>query len=150
MPKILYRVTLTQEERTELESIVKRGEHGSQKILNALILLGLDEGEFQKSKKSTSQLVDALPISARKVDRVKRRFVEHGLDVALNKRKADRQRFKKIDGDIEAHLVAISCSQPPEGQARWSLRMLADKLVELEYVDSISYETVRKTLKKMN
>lgn len=115
-----------------------------------MILLGVDEGEFQKSKKTTSQLVDVLSVSARKVDRVKRRFVEHGLEAALNKRKADRQRFKKIDGDIEAHLVAISCSQPPQGQVRWSLRMLADKLVELEYVDSISHETIRKTLKKTN
>lgn len=150
MPKILYRVTLTQEERTEFESIARRGEHGSQKVLNALILLGVDEGEFQKSKKTTSQLVDVLSISARKVDRVKRRFVEPGLDAALNKRKADRQRFKKIDGDIEAHLVAISCSQPPQGHVRWSLRMLADKLVELEYVDSISHETIRQTLKKTN
>lgn len=145
MPKILYKMILTQEERTELESIAKRGEHGSQKVLNALILLGVDEGEFQKSKKTTSQLVEILSVSARKVDRVKRRFVEHGLDAALNKRKADRQRFRIIKGDIEAHLVAISCSHPPQGQERWSLRMLADKLVELEYVDSISYETIRKT-----
>lgn len=94
------------------------------------------------------QLAETLNVSTRKVDRVKRRFVEHGLNVALNKRKADRQRFRKIDGDTEAHLVALSCSKPPEGHVRWTLRMLADKLVELEYVDSISYETVRRALKK--
>lgn len=150
MPKILYRVTLTQEERTALEGIATSGNHGSQKVLNALILLGVDEGEFQKAKKTAGQLADILPISMKKVERVKKRFVEDGLDAALNKRKADRQRFRKIDGDTEAHLVALSCSQPPEGHARWSLRLLADKLVELDYVDSISHETVRRTLKKMN
>ncbi len=84
------------------------------------------------------------------MERVKKRFVECGLDVALNKRKADRQRFKKIDGDIEAHLVALSCSKPPDGYIRWILRLLADKLVELEYIESISYETVRRALKKTN
>lgn len=84
----------------------------------------------------------------RKVDRVKRRFVENGLEVALDKRKADRQHLKKADGEFEAHLLALSCGKPPQGRARWSLRLLADKMVELEYVDSISYETVRRVLKK--
>ena len=150
MPKIFYRVKLSQEERAELEEISKHGNHGSQKVLNALILLGVDEGEFQTSKKTMSQLADVLPISTKKVERVKKRFVEHGLEVALNKRKADRQRFRKLDGDAEAHLIAISCSEPPAGHERWSLILLADKMVELEYVDSISYETVRRVLKKMS
>jgi tryptophan 2,3-dioxygenase len=86
----------------------------------------------------------------KKVDRVKRRFVEHGFEVALEKRKADRQHMKKADGDFEAHLLALSCSQPPYGHARWSLRMLAGKMVELEYVESLSHETVRRVLKKTN
>ena len=151
MPNILYKVSLTQEERTELEEITTRGNHNSQKVLNALILLGVDEGEFNKEKKKTAaRLAEGLPVSTRKVERVKKRFVEFGLDAALNKRKADRQRFRKIDGDVEAHLVALSCSEPPEGHVRWTLRLLADKLVELEYVESISYETVRRTLKKTN
>ena len=150
MPQILYRVTLTQEERTELQQIATRGKHGSQKVLNALILLGCDEGEFQESKVTASKLSEVLPISMKKVDRVKRRFVENGLHVALDKRKADRQYLKKVDGDLEAHLVALSCSKPPQGNARWSLRLLADKIVELEYVDSISHETVRRVLKKTN
>lgn len=148
MPKILYRVTLTQEERAALQGIATRGNHGSQKVLNALILLGCDEGAFQECKKTAAQLAEVLPISMKKVDRVKRRFVEHGLKVALDKRKADRQRMKKADGDFEAHLVALSCSKPPQGHVRWSLRLLADKMVELEYVDSSSYETVRRVLKK--
>jgi len=150
MPKILYRVKLTQEERTELQQITTRGKHGSQKVLNALILLGCDEGEFQETKLTAAKLAELLPISMKKVDRVKRRFVEYGLHVALDKRKAERQYLKKVDGDLEAHLVALSCSKPPQGNARWSLRLLADKIVELEYVDSISHETVRRVLKKTN
>ena len=86
----------------------------------------------------------------RKVDRVKKRFVEEGLDTALNGRKGERVYEKKADGDLEAHLVALSCSTPPEGFARWSLRLLADQLVELNYVDSLSHETVRQVLKKTN
>ena len=148
MPKILYRVKLTQEERTELQQIATRGRHGSQKVLNALILLGCDEGEFQESKLSAAKLTEVLPISMKKVDRVKQRFVEHGLQVALDKRKPDRQYITKVDGDLEAHLLALSCSKPPQGYARWSLRLLADKMVELTYVDSISHETVRRVLKK--
>jgi hypothetical protein len=84
----------------------------------------------------------------RKINRVKKRFVEEGLDVALNRRKGSRIYVKKADGDFEAHLVALSCSEPPEGFARWSLRLLADKVVELAYIDSISHESVRRVLKK--
>ena len=89
-----------------------------------------------------------LNISMKKIDRVKKRFVEEGLEVALSGRKGDRIYAKKADGDFEAHLVALSCGEPPEGFARWSLRMLADKVVELEYIDSISHEAVRRILKK--
>ena len=84
----------------------------------------------------------------RKIDRVKKRFVEEGLDVALHGRKGNRIYAKKADGDFEAHLIALSCSEPPEGFARWSLRLLADKVVELDYIGSISHETVRRVLKK--
>jgi len=150
MPRILYRVKLTQDERTELQQIATRGKHGSQKVLNALILLGCDEGEFQENKQTAARLTEVLPISMKKVDRVKRRFVEHGLEIALDKRKAERQHTKKADGDFEAHLLALSCTKPPQGRARWSLRLLADKMVELEYIDSISHETVRRVLKKTN
>jgi hypothetical protein len=148
MPKILYRVTLTQKERVMLQDLSTRGRHGSQKVLNALILLGCDEGEFQERKLTAAQLAEVLPISMKKVDRVKRRFIEQGLDIALDKCKPDRQYMKKADGDFEAHLLALSCSEPPQGHARWSLRLLANKMVELEYVDSISHETVRSVLKK--
>jgi len=89
-----------------------------------------------------------LNISMKKIDRVKKRFVEEGLDVALNRRKGSRIYVKKADRDFEAHLVALSCSEPPEGFARWSLRLLADKVVELAYIESISHEAVRRVLKK--
>ena len=148
MPRMRYKVTLTEQERRTLEEITTRGRHSSQKVLNALILLGCDEGPFQDKKRTGQQLADVLPVSLRKIDRVKRRFVEEGLEAALGKRKPERQYVKKADGDFEAHLLALSCSQPPEGYARWSLRLLADKMVELEHVDSVSHETVRRVLKK--
>jgi hypothetical protein len=117
-------------------------------VLNALILLGCDEGLYQQEKLTKEQISRVLPVSQRKIERVKRRFVEEGLEVALAKRPPRREYRRKADGDFEAHLVALSCSQPPAGHARWSLRLLADKMVELEYVDSVSYETVRRVLKK--
>jgi len=86
----------------------------------------------------------------RKIDRVKKRFVTQGLDVALSGKKSDRVYEKKADGDFEAHLIALSCSKPPEGFSRWSLRLLADRAVDLNYINSISHETVRRVLKKTN
>jgi hypothetical protein len=96
------------------------------------------------------QIADVLNVSAMKLHRVKQRFVNEGLDVALNGHKGIRTYEKKADGEFEAHLVALSCSTPPPGHARWSLRLLADKVVELQYIDSVSYETVRRVLKKTN
>lgn len=148
MPRIRYKVTLSRQEREELEGIATRGRHNSQKILNALILLNCDEGRYQKRKRTNQAMTDLLPVSMKKIDRVKRRFVEEGLQAALDKRKAERSHTRKADGDVEAHLVALSCTKPPPGHARWSLRLLADRMVELHYVESISYETVRRVLKK--
>ena len=145
---IKYKVTLTEEERETLKRIKSKGKHRSQKMLNALILLNCDEGDFQSKKSTNEQIANVLKISMKKIDRVKKRFVEDGLEVALNSHKGSRVYEKKADGDLEAHLVAISCSKPPEGFARWSLRMLADQVVELNYIDSISYEIVRRVLKK--
>jgi hypothetical protein len=143
-----YTVTLTKDERESLDTLTSKGKHKSQKILNALILLGCDEGEYQEKRLTNEVMAQVLNISMRKIDRVKKRFVEEGIEVALNGRKGSRIYAKKADGDFEAHLVALSCSEPPEGFARWSLRLLADKVVELEYIDSISHETVRSILKK--
>lgn len=144
-----YRVTLEQDERDELERITRKGSHQSQKVINALVLLNCDEGPGNAHQARGEDVADILRISQRKIDRVKRRFVEEGMEVALGGRQGRREHYhRKADGELEAHLVALSCSQPPKGHSQWSLRLLADKAVELEYIDSISYETVRRVLKK--
>jgi hypothetical protein len=143
-----YTVTLTHDERDALSRIATKGKHSSQKVLNALILLGCDEGEYQIKRSTNEELSRVLNISMRKIDRVKKRFVLEGIDESLTGKKSDRTYDKKIDGDFEARLIALSCSEPPEGYSRWSLRLLADKMVELQYIDAISYEAVRKVLKK--
>ena len=145
-----YIVTLTEEERNFLTGLISKGKHRSQKVLNALTLLACDEGEHQRSRSKNEEIARVLHTSMRKIDRVKRRFVLDGIDVALHGRKGSRVYAKKADGDFEAHLIALSCSKPPEGFARWTLRLLADKVVELQYIDSISHETVRRVLKKTN
>ena len=141
-----YIVTLTKDEQKVLSILTSKGKHRSQKILNALILLGCDES--QKKHLINKEIARVLNVSMKKIDRVKKRFVLEGFDVALNGRKVSRIYEKKADGDFEAHLVALSCSDPPEGFVRWSLRLLADKVVELDYIDSISHETIRRVLKK--
>ena len=141
-------VTLDENERRHLNSLTSKGKHRSQKVLDALILLACDEGKHQERRSTNEEISRVLGISMRKIDRVKRRFVVDGLDVALNGRKGIRLYKKKVDGELEAHLIALSCSEPPEGFTRWSLRLLADKVVELDYIDQISHETVRRILKK--
>jgi hypothetical protein len=143
-------VTLTKEERDFLSQLTSKGKHRSQKILNALTLLACDEGTHQPNRSKNAEIARVLNTSMRKIDRVKKRFVVDGLDVALHGKKGSRVYAKKADGDFEAHLVALSCSKPPEGFSRWSLRLLADKVVELDYIDSVSHETIRRVLKKTN
>jgi len=145
-----FTVTLTKDERKELKQITSKGKHKSQKVINSLILLGCDEGEYQEKRSTNEQISRVLKTSMRKIDRVKKRFVVDGLDVALNGRKGSRVYAKKADGDFEAHLVALSCSEPPKGFSRWSLRLLADRVVELDYIDNISHESIRRILKKTN
>jgi len=145
-----FKVTLDREERDSLVAITHKGNHQARKVLNALVLLNCDQGGCQDRWMKNEDVAAVLKISMRKIDRVKKRFVEEGLDVALNGRKGDRVYQKKADGDFEAHLVALSCGQPPEGFSQWSLRLLADRVVELNYIDNISYETVRRVLKKRN
>ncbi len=137
MPKIKYRLALTQEEREELKIIVTKGKHNAQKVLNALILLNCDENAQTPRTLREQDIADVLQVSAMKVHRVKQRFVDEGLQIALHGHKGQRTYEKKADGEFEAHLVALSCSKPPPGHVRWSLRLLAVKVVELEYVDSI-------------
>ena len=143
-----YIVTLTKEEREYLNKIVSKGTHKSQKVINALLLLGCDEGDFQEKRSTNAEISRILEIGMRKIDRVKKRFIEEDLDITLNGKKGNRIYAKKADGDFEAHLIALSCSDPPEGFSRWSLRLLADKVVELDYIDNVSHETIRQVLKK--
>jgi hypothetical protein len=145
-----YKVTLQKEERENLEAITRKGSHQSQKVVSALILLNCDESEFNTYRVRSEDIASILRVSPRKVDRVKQRFVEEGLEAALGGNQGLRVHEKKMDGDFEAHLVALSCTKPPQGFARWSLRLLADRVVELAYIDSVSHETVRRILKKTN
>ena len=146
---IKYKVTLTQEERDELMSITKGGTHTSKKVIHSLILLNCDEGEFS-DKVNNEDVAKVLKIGPRTIDRLKKKFVEEGFDAVLENSPTTRVYDRIADGDVEAHLVALSCSEAPEGFSKWSLRLLADKMVELKYVDDISYETVRRVLKKTN
>lgn len=144
-----YKVTLTEDEQTELMDIINKGCHTSQKFRAAYILLNCDEGKFA-DKVTNEQMSKVLKIGMRTIDRVKKKFVEEGFDAVLERKSPDREYDRKADGEVEAHLITLCCSEPPQGYARWSLRLLADKLVELKYVDSMSYETVRRVLKKTN
>ena len=147
---IRYKVILTKQEREELLSITKGGVHNSKKVIHALILLNCDVGEFSQ-KVSNEEIARVLKIGDRTIDRIKKKFVEQGLEAALsNSNETTRIYDKKTDGELEAHLIALSCSQPPKGFSRWSLRLLADKMVEMQYIETISHETVRSMLKKTN
>lgn len=146
---IKYKVTLTKEERDQLNAIVSKGYHSAQQFRTAYILLNCDEGAYGE-KLINEQVSSVLQISMRMIDRVKQRFVEEGFEACLDRKPFNKTKPKKADGEVEAHLIALSCSKAPEGFSRWSLRMLADKMVKMEYVDSISYETIRKVLKKTN
>lgn len=145
-----YIVTLESQEREQLEALVGKGRHAAQTLVSALILLNCDTCVERQRRRGSEELAEVLQISARKIDRVKRRFVEQGLDGVLERKPSQRVYERIVDGDVEAHLIALSCGEPPEGHARWSLRLLADKAVQLQYVEAISYETVRRTLKKTN
>ena len=143
-----YVVRLTEEERSQLETLVRSGRAHARKLLYARILLKADADG--PDRWTDERIADALEVSTATVARERRRFCEEGLEVALMPRKPGRPRRRVLDGRAEAHLVALSCSDPPEGRERWSLRLLADRMVELGHADELSYETVRRTLKKTN
>ena len=144
---IRYEVTLTAKEREQLQSVMSKGKHSSLQFRNACILLNCDEGEHGQ-KASNKQIAQILQITTKTVERLKQRFIEEGFEACMDRKPYPEVKEIIADGDFEAHLVAISCSKAPDGHARWSLRMLADKMVELKYVESVSHETVRQVLKK--
>ena len=144
-----YRIKLTKSEVDELMKIIRKGSHTTQTYRTAYILLNCDEGEYS-DKVTNEQISKVLKVGMRTIDRVKRKFCEEGLEATLERKPTSRVYDKKVDGDVEAKLVTLCCSDPPKGRSKWSLRLLADKMVELKYVDSISYVTVREVLKKTN
>jgi transposase len=147
---VKYKVTLTKEERESLMANTRQGSHTAKKVIHSLILLNVDQGPHNESRQTNEQVCAVLKTGMRTIDRVKQRFVMEGLEAALGVAPTSRVYEKKVDGETEARLVSIACSKPPKGFSRWSLRLLADRMVELNYVDEISYETVRKVLKKTN
>ncbi len=143
MPALQYKVELNKSERTRLKEIASRGETSARKVKRALVLLKADEGLIDRD------IASGLLISASTVGRVRTRFVEEGLDSALNERTRPGQK-RKLDGRQEAHLIAVACSDAPEGHADWTLQLIADKAVAMGFAESISLETVRQILKKTN
>lgn len=146
---IHYTIKLTKAEVEELNSIINKGSHTSQTFRVAYILLNCDEGKYS-SKVTNEQISKVLKVGMRTIDRVKKRFMEEGFEAVLERRPTSRVYDRKLDGDVEAKLVTLCCSDPPKGYAKWSLRLLADKMVELKYVESISHVTVGSVLKKTN
>ena len=144
-----YVVRLTDEERRRAEKLVRRGGAHARSLLYARILLKTDASEGGPAW-TDERIADALETSTDTVARERRRFAEDGLEVALMAKKPGRPRRRVLDGRAEAHLVALSCSEAPEGRGSWTLRLLADRMVELGHVGGVSRETVRRTLKKTN
>jgi transposase len=146
---IRYTIKLTKPEVEELMVIINKGSHTSQTFRVAYILLNCDEGKYSQ-KVTNEQISKVLKVGMRTIDRVKKKFIQEGLEAVLERKPTARVYEKKMDGDTEAKLITLCCSEPPKGFARWSLRLLADKMVELKYVESITHVTVRSVLKKTN
>jgi transposase len=142
-----YRVKLAPEERAYLEHLLAGGKAAARTLTHARILLKVDEG-VDGPGWTDEAIAEALEVNRSTIERVRQRCVEEGFEAALRPRPSRQLHPRKLDGAQEAHLVALACSPAPNGRDRWSLRLLADRLVELEIVDEISYETVRQTLKK--
>ena len=149
MPKKKYHIRLSKVERLEVEAMVSKGKASAQRQSYARILL-LADTDGPEGGWSDSEIARAVHTSIATIERVRRACVEHGLERALERKDPDRDYERKLDGKGEAKLIALSCGEPPAGAARWTLRLLAERLVELEVVEEISHETVRQTLKKMN
>lgn len=148
---VLYTIKLSQFEVEEFNKIISKGSHTTQAYRAAYILLNCDKGEFSANTEiKNSEICKILRVGERTIDRVKKKFIQEGFDSVLERRASPQNYTKKVDGDLEAKLVTLCCSAPPEGFSKWSLRLLADKMVELNYVDYISHVTVGEVLKKTN
>lgn len=148
MPK-KYVVKLKSDERKQLRALVQNGKGSAQALTHARILLKADPAKGQPGW-TDEAICDAFDVSVATIERVRQTYVRHGIDAAVNRRSRSRERTRRLDGKQEAHLIALACSEPPTGHDRWTLRLLADRMVKLEYVDELSDQTVRRTLKKTN
>jgi hypothetical protein len=144
-----YKVTLTDEERTELGGLISAGRAAARKLCRARILLKADAGPRGPAW-DDGRISEALQVGRATVERVRKQFVEYGMDVALERKKPEREYERRLDGQAEARLIALACSQAPEGRERWTLQLLADRMVALTYVPALSRDTVRRALKKTN
>jgi transposase len=142
-----YRVTLTDDERSMLTTLISSGSAPARTLTHARILFKADQAEGGPAW-TDEAIHEALDVGLSTIARVRERFVEQSLEAALHRRSSPRHRQRLLDGAEEAHLLAVACSAPPKGRERWTLRLLADKMVELEHVDHLSHETVRQVLKK--
>lgn len=150
MPAKRYKVTLTQEEMAYLSVLVKNGKAAAKKLTHARILLNADQSEG-KTAWPDQKISEALQVSCATIERVRKAFVEEGMEASLNRKKYSCcAHNKKFDGEKEAHLIALACSSPPPGKLRWTTQLLADKMVELNHFESLSDEAVRRVLKKTN
>ncbi len=142
-------VRLTEEERKKLSDLISKGRGSAAALRRARVLLKADEGEGGPGW-TDSAICEALEVSLSTVSRVRKTLVEEGFDEALNRKRPQGRQYQKLDGEQEAHLIAVACSPPPEGRTRWTLKMLSSRLIELNVVDYICPECVRVTLKKTN
>ena len=142
-----YLVTLTDQERQQLQAMLSKGKAAARKLMHARILLKADISEG-RSRRSDDEIAAQTESSRPTVERVRKQFVEDGFDAALERRRPRREYERALDGDAEAHLIALACQKPPEGRSRWTLRLLADRMVQLSYAEQVSYQTVRRVLKK--
>jgi transposase len=143
-----YRVTLTGQEREELEGLLNKGKGSARTLTRARILLKADATPEQGPAWNDEQIREALDVGLVTIYRVRQSFVEEGLELTLKPRPRNRRYDHLLDGDQEAHLIALACSKPPPGRARWTLRLLTDKFIALGHIDDVCHETVRQTLKK--
>lgn len=144
-----YCVTLTDDERQQLKSLTKAGKTSAPKVKRAWILLQADAPP-EGPEWSDAQIQEAYGVGAVTIYRVRQQFVEEGFEAVLTRRPKSQHRFRRLDGEQEAHLIALACSSPPKGRKRWTLRLLADRFVALGHSESVCPETIRQTLKKTN
>lgn len=149
MPAKIYKLTLTDEEEKELHEFVNHGKSAARKLTHARILLLANENRPEGAW-TDEKIAEALTISLRTVERVRQRCVEQGMEAALNRKEHSRTRAKRLDGAGEARLVQLACTTAPNGREKWTMQLLAEKMIELNIVETIGRETIRTTLKKMN